>query len=151
MLQTSYETRQTHTVIKRFAERHALGASAFRSDGRVNMTMDGRYRVVLNPAAHNCVALTSQLIVLPSNGKRSAIHQLLERLMKANAGLMQQHPSTLCLDERQQVLSLQQIVAADADVAMLETAIGEFVNALAFWSRLFAAPSSNLEDELILD
>jgi hypothetical protein len=133
-----------HPTVKAFAEKHGLGAAAVRSDGRLTLTLDRKYRVHLQGAPHNRVALTAQLMALPAASTDPKPAQALERLLKTGAGLLQQHAATLCLDPRQQALLLQQQLPANADVAAVEKGVAEFTNALAFWSKVSAAEAAAL-------
>ncbi len=133
-----------HPTVKAFAQKHGLGAAAVRSDGRLTLTLDRKYRVHLQGAPHNRVALTAQLMALPAASQDAKPAQALERLLKTGAGMLQQHAATLCLDPRQQALLLQQQLPADADVAALEKGVAQFTNALAFWSKVSATEAAAL-------
>lgn len=130
-------------AVRAFASRHGIGPDAVRSDGRLTLTVDKRYRIHLQASTHNRVALVSQLMTLPAPGRPSA-DQVLERLLKAATGLMREHPSGLCIDPKLQSVLLQQTLPADADAGAVEKAIADFSNALAFWSPLCAAESAQL-------
>jgi hypothetical protein len=122
-------------VVRAFVQRHHIPTDSVRADGRVVLTIDQRYRVHLMPAPHNRAALQSELLPLPEQAERRT-DDLLLRLTKTAAGLLQRHPSTLAIDNKRQALVLQQTVAAGADLQALQDALADFANALAFWSRL---------------
>jgi hypothetical protein len=130
-------------AVRAFANRHGIGADAVRSGGRLTLTVDKRFRLHLQAATHNRVALVAQLMPMPPSGQPRN-DQAIERLMKAAAGLMRDHPSTLCADPKLQSLLLQQTLPADADAAAVEKAVADFSNVLAFWSGTCAAESARL-------
>lgn len=127
-------------VVRAFVERQRIPREALRSDGRLVLTIDRRWRVHIVSAPHHRVALQAELMGLPDRGDRR-LDDLLLRLATAAAGLMQQHASTLCIDRSRQALVLQQQLPADADPRRLREALADFANALAFWSRLCAGES----------
>ncbi|HSV46781.1 MAG TPA: CesT family type III secretion system chaperone [Ramlibacter sp.] len=136
--------RPLHPTVRAFADKHGIAGAAVRSDGRLTLTLDKKYRVHLQGAPHNRLALTAQLLSLPAATGDQKAAAALERLMKTAAGLMREHAATLCLDARQQALLLQQQLPASTDVAALEKGIAAFTNALAFWSKLGAAEAAAL-------
>lgn len=131
----------TTATVQAFAARHGLGPDAVRGGGRLTLTVDGRYRVTVQPTAHNRLALTAPLLPWPAEPDSEADRRL-ERLLRTAAGMLQQHASTLCLDTARHALTLQQCVPADSPPGTLDDAFGEFVNAMAFWQKLCAAESA---------
>lgn len=121
-------------VVRAFVQRHQIPKDAVRGSGRVALTVD-RYRVQLLPAPHHRVALQAELMALPEQGTRR-VDDLLLRLARMGAGLLQLHGSTLCIDAQRQALVLQQAVPANAELPVLEEALADFTNALAFWHRV---------------
>jgi hypothetical protein len=130
-------------ALRSFAAQNRLDPGAVRSGGRLSLTLDARYRVNLQATTHDRIALTSQLLVLPSGGPQK-LDEALGRLMRTAAGMLQQHPSTLAIDTRAQALVLQQTVPANSDCAGIETAVADFTNALAFWSKVCATEAAAL-------
>lgn len=122
-------------TVRAFVDRHRIPHDAMRGEGRVVLTVDQRWRIHLLPGPHHRVVLQAQLLGMPEPLDRRAT-ELLQRLCKAAAGLLQEHASTLCLDPQRQALVLQQTLAAGADLPALEEALADFTNALAFWSDL---------------
>jgi len=133
---------EIHPALRGFMARQGLRAQDLRSDGRLTLTIDGKYRVHLYRAPHQRMAISAQLLDLSGRYGTPATEHRLERLMNLAAGMLQQHPSSLCLDPERQTLQLQQTLTAHTDAAGLETALGEFVNALAFWHRVAAAEAT---------
>lgn len=119
-------------VVRAFVQQQRLPAEAVRGGGRVVLTIDQRFRVHLVPASHHRVALQCELLALPERPDRP-MQDLLMRLAKAAAGLMQRHASGLAIDERRRALVLQQQLPADAGVHALQQALAEFTNTLVFW------------------
>lgn len=121
-------------VVRAFVDNHRIPRDALRPDGRLVLTIDERWRVHLLPAPHQRVALQSDLLALPEQPERHT-DDLLARLGRMAAGLLQRHASTLCIDVQRNCLLLQQSVPASCELAALEDALADFCNALTFWSR----------------
>jgi hypothetical protein len=121
-----------HPAVRAYAQRNGIDASAFREDGRVTLTIDDRFRVQLRAAADGRLALSSLLLDL---GQLAAprVDATLQRLAIWAAGMMRDHASALAVDEGAQALLLQQELAANTDLAALESELADFVNVLAFW------------------
>lgn len=128
---------RAHAAVRAYALRHRLDASAFRSDGRVALDFDGRYRVTVQPAADNRIALTSRLVSLDTLS-REAREQVLVRLVYLATGMMREHAPGLCIDDREESLLLQQLVPSTTDADQLEAQLAQFVNVLAFWNHACA-------------
>lgn len=131
-----------HSAVQSFIARNGISHQDLRHDGRLSLTLDKKYRVHLHSTSHLRVALNSDLVSLAGQENDRATGEALARLMGLSAGMFQQHSSTLCIDERRQVLVLQQTLPAAADGAAVESAIAEFVNVLPFWLSACAAESS---------
>lgn len=129
---------QAHPAILAFMTRRGIPAQDLRSDGRLTLNFDQKYRVHLHSASHNRVALTAQVLSLGGRYHDSVTDEVLERLMGLSAGLLQKHASSLCVDERAKSLLLQQTLPADASAETVETSLADFVNVLPFWSSACA-------------
>lgn len=134
MTHNDYRTAPLAPVVRAFVASHRIPGDALRADGRVVLTIDERWRVHLLGAPHQRVALQSDLLALPEQPERHT-NELLARLGRLAAGLLQRHASTLCIDAHRNCLVLQQSVPASCELAALEDALADFSNALAFWSR----------------
>ena len=129
--------REAHPAVKAFMARQGMTAQDLRTDGRLTLNIDQKYRVHLHSASHNRVALTAKLMSL--EGRRTAaVDDALARLTSLGAGKLQAHASSLCLDERQHALLLQQTLPADADAGQVEAALADFVTVLPFWTSACA-------------
>ena len=126
-------------AIAAFMASQSLPASALRGDGRLTLVIDGSHRIHLQAAAHGRVAITARLLPLSAVWNQPRLDAVLEPLARKAAGLLRDHASGLCLDERRQALLLQQFVPAGADAAAVQDALAEFANALAFWRAACAA------------
>lgn len=122
-------------VVRAFVQTHRIPPEAIRTEGRLVLTMDQRWRVQVLPAPQQRVALQAELITVPETPDSRTDDTLL-RLCRMAAALLKEHASTLCIDARRQVLVLQQTVPQASDVGTLEDALADFGNALSFWSRL---------------
>ncbi len=129
---------EAHAAILAFMTRRGIPAKDLRSDGRLTLTFDQKYRVHLHSASHKRVALTAQLLSLGGRYYDAVTDEVLERLTGLSAGLLQQHASSLCLDERAKSLLLQQTLPADASAETVEAALADFVNVLPFWASACA-------------
>lgn len=128
-----------HPAVRSFMAQNGLTAHDLRRDGRLTLVIDKQYRVHIHPAPNKCMALSAVLLDLAGRYDTRETHATLARLTALAAGLLQQHASSLSLDASRQTLLLQQTLGAETDSAGFEEAIGEFVNALTFWSRACAA------------
>lgn len=131
-------------AVRAFVQRHKIPPDSIRSGGRVVVTVDGRYRVTISAASHNRLVLVADLLPLAENATESQLDAVLIRLARNAAGLLKDHSSTLCIDRGRQVLLLQQVVAAGADLGALEAAFAEFANSLMFWRALCRADVATL-------
>lgn len=129
-------------VVRAFVQTHRIPADAVRSEGRVVLTLDQRWRVHLLPAPQQRVALQAELMTVPEAPDKRT-DEALFRLCRTAAALLKEHASTLCVDTRRQALVLQQMVPQAGNVASLEEALADFVNALSFWTRLCRAETAN--------
>lgn len=130
-------------VVRAFVDTHRIPVDAVRDGGRLVLTLDQRWRVHLLPAPLQRVALQAELISVPPAPDRRTDDSL-ARLCRTACALLKEHASTLCIDTQRQVLVLQQLVPHAGDVAMLEDALADFVNALAFWTHLCRAEAPPL-------
>lgn len=128
-----------HAVVRAFMTRNGVDERQLRSDGRLTLTVENRYRVHLQSAPLNRVAISAQVLELTGRLEQAATERLLETLMNRAAGMLQRHPSTLSIDPRTEVLLLQRTLSGDTDARELEQELGEFVSALAFWHKLGSA------------
>ena len=125
-----------HPSVQGFMARRGISGSALRFDGRLSITIDGKYRVQLRPAADGQITLHARVIELPDPEKKPAADQVIENLLNRSAGLMREHASTLCLEQGGQTIRLQRILAADISIEKLEAEIAEFTNSLDYWVRI---------------
>ncbi|MCF8161234.1 MAG: CesT family type III secretion system chaperone [Polaromonas sp.] len=134
----SNNASQAHPAILAFMTRRGIAAKDLRSDGRLTLNFDQKYRVHMHTASHKRVALTTQLLSLGGRYHDSVTDEVLERLVGLSAGMLQEHASSLCLDERAKSLLLQQTLPADASAETVEAALADFVNVLPFWTSTCA-------------
>jgi hypothetical protein len=122
-----------HQVVKRFMDKHDLAPTTLRSGGRLMLTFDEADRVVVHSAPFHRVAVTSDLLRLSQIGNVQAQEQFLERIMRLTTGTMLEHSSALAVDNKRDMLVLQQAIPADAPVESMEAAIADLLNILPFW------------------
>lgn len=135
----SYNHHRTHPAVHAFMARNGISPQELRSDGKLSLSIDGKYRVHVHSGAHNRVALTTDLMSFAGRSSQAAVADALERLLTLGAGMLQQHPSTLCVDDRRQALLLQLALPASAEAEEVEKAIAELVNVLPFWRNACAS------------
>lgn len=121
-----------HPAVRAYALRHGLGEDDFRSDGRLALTIDERWRIQLQPAPQGCLALTASLVDLDTLPP-AALSRLLVELASSVTAMAREHAAGLSIDAGRQQLLLQQSLAAGTDVQQLEAELAGFVNVLAFW------------------
>jgi hypothetical protein len=127
-----------HPTVLAFMTCRQIEAGSLRRDGRLSLHFDDIHRVHICPSPHERIALTASLLALGAMPSEQAVEQLLSTLTRKATGMLQKHPSTLCIDPRGQSLQLQQVLESDINVEELENALAEFVNALAFWRETVA-------------
>ena len=128
-----------HPAIVAYAKQQGLGPAAFKSNGRLTVRFDDRYRVHLQPVASGRIAITTRLLDLASLGKRK--DEVLGRLSTLAAGLLRDHMASLCIDPSDQTLQLQAQLETDTDAARLQVELEDFLNSLEFWTRTCASAS----------
>lgn len=121
-----------HPALRAYLARHAIDPAGVRRGGRVTLTVDGTYRVHLQPAADGRLAITSVLLDLGLVAP-DRLTDFLIRLAQGACALLREHAAGLAVDDAADRLVLQQLVAASVDLTELEAELAAFVNVLAFW------------------
>jgi len=121
-------------VIREFMRCYRMPPESLRHDGRLTLRVARRSAIEIVPAPHGRFAIQSQLIALQDHPESITSAALLH-VAQVMAGMMQDHASAVCIDPRAGALVLQQTIQADSQLRALQDAVGNFVNALAFWSR----------------
>ncbi len=135
---------RAHAAVRAYALRHRLDPAAFRSDGRVMLDVDGKCRVMVQPAADNRIALTTRLVNLDTL-PREAREPVLLRLATLATGTLREHAPGLCVDEEEQALLLQAQLPATTDAEQLEAQLAQFVNVWAFWRHACLQETGRIE------
>jgi len=129
------ESMHEYKGVRDFMAQRGLTASALRSDGRLTMVIDNRFRIHLRPVSSGRLTLTANVMSLPIEPGSAASQKVVERMMNFGAGMLRDYASTLCLDKVAGMLQLQQSLSGDLTGVELGAEIGEFTNALHFWVR----------------
>jgi hypothetical protein len=129
------EITTAHSSIQQFMARQGIEKTALRSDGRLSLTIDEKYRIHLRPASDGRLALQAKVAELPGAEGNRAAEEAIERLLNLSAGMLREHASTLSLEPHGHTVQLQSLLAAETRGAQLEAEIAEFTNALDFWVR----------------
>ena len=125
-------TVPSHPLIADYAARHGI-ADGVRTDGRLTIRIDDKYRVHLLGARNGWLAISARLCSLPSD--RLERERLLAEIGRQAAGMLSNHPSTCVVDPDEDAVWLQQMVRPDTDAVGLDEAVGDFANALSFWTN----------------
>lgn len=120
-----------HPLIARYLARHAI-AQALRADGRATLTIDDKYRVHLQGARNGWLAISARLCALPPAGV--AREDFVAALGKQAGGMLAGHASACVIDPAEEALWLQQMVRPDSSEIEMDEAVGQFANALSFWT-----------------
>ncbi|HEX7747921.1 MAG TPA: hypothetical protein VF445_04135 [Bordetella sp.] len=118
-------------LISRYAARHGV-ADAVRADGRAILVIDDKYRVRFAPARNGWVALSARLCALPPAG--AARENFLAGLGRQAVGMLDKYASGCTIDPDEEALWLEQMLRPDAVDTEVDEAVGQFANALSFWT-----------------
>jgi len=120
----------SHPLIAGYAARHGIH-DGVRSDGRLTLVIDDKYRVHLLGARNGWLVISARLRALPPAGL--AREQFFADIGRHAAGMLSRQPSACVVDPDEDSLWLQQMVRPDTDAVRLDEAVGQFANALSFW------------------
>lgn len=120
-------------VLRTYMLAHRIDPRTLLPDGRLGLSFDGRWRVQVRPIGDGRLLLSAVLLDV-SALRGAALEEVLVALANYATGVMRDHESALALDEVAGRLLLQQPVSEEASLFQLESALGDFVNMLAFWS-----------------
>ena len=118
-------------LISRYAARHGV-ADAVRDDGRAIVVIDDKYRIRLAPARDGWVALSARLCPLPPAG--IGRENFLASLGKQAVGMLDKYASGCTIDSDEEALWLEQMLRPDTGDVEVDEAVGQFANALSFWT-----------------
>lgn len=121
----------SHPLIAQYVARHGI-PEVVRSDGRATVVIDDRYRVHMLGTHNGWMALSARLCALPQPGV--ARDRFLADIGRQAAGMLSSQPSACVVDPKEEALWLQQMVRPDADAVGVDEAVGDFANALSFWT-----------------
>jgi len=110
---------------------YALFLGSEQQSDRINITVDEHYRIQLSTLADSRVLMKYHLCALPEPGL--ARDQLLEQAARRVCGMMNRYATAAVVDEAENALWLQRIIAANS-VRDIDEGLGDFVNELASWS-----------------
>ena len=123
-------TLPVHPLVADYAARHGI-PDGVRSDGRLTVLIDDKYRVHLRGARNGWLTISARLCTLPPAGL--ARDRLLAEIGRQAAGMLSRHASACVVDPDEEALWLQQMVRPDTDAVGVDEAVGDFANALSFW------------------
>ncbi len=121
------------SVLKSYMVAHRVDPAALRSDGRLVLTFDAKWRVQVRPLADGRFQVSAAILDV-SRLDEPLLDDLLLRLCGLAAGVIRDHHGALALDAAAGRLLLHATIAADAALHQFEAALADFVNTLAFWS-----------------
>ncbi len=120
-------------LLRAYMVAHQVAPGSVLADGRLGLSFDGRWRVQVRPLSDGRLLLSAAVLDV-ADRSGPAREELLVALAGYATGVMRDHDSGLALDEEAGRLLLHQQVAADASLFKLESALGDFVNMLSFWT-----------------
>ena len=121
----------SHPLIAEYATRHGL-ADGVRTDGRLTVFIDDKYRIHLLAARNGWLALSARLCSLPQD--KLACERFMAEIGRLAAGMLSGHASACVVDSNEEALWLQQMIRPDTDAVGVDEAVGGFANALSFWT-----------------
>lgn len=122
-----------HPLLLRYLARTGVGEQALRADGRATIVIDDKYRVHLQPDSGGWLSLMSRIVPLPAAG--IARDRLLLEMGRLAAGMLSAHACGCVIDKKEEAVWLQQSIRPDSSDVDIDEAIGQFANALSFWTR----------------
>jgi len=127
---------QEHAGLTAYLRRNGMDQGSQRSDGALVLIFDGQYRIYFRPAPKGALALETRL--LPLDPERAAADRQLALALDFAMSRIVAHAQALVLSGPGTALMLQQVIGADADQAVVEGALEDFVNAVASWQSVMA-------------
>ena len=119
-------------LLQAYAQQLGMAAGDRSINEPLDMSVDDRYRLRLRALPEGGIAIVSRLRSLPDAGKDR--DELVLRVSQMALGMMKEHASTCVVDSSERAIWLQQTVATNS-THEIDEAVGEFVNALAFWAK----------------
>ena len=119
-------------LLQAYAQQLGMAAGDRSINEPLDMNVDDHYRLRLRALPEGGIAIVSRLRSLPDAGKDR--DELVLRVSQMALGMMKEHASTCVVDSSERAIWLQQTVATNS-THEIDEAVGEFVNALAFWAK----------------
>ena len=119
-------------LLQAYAQQLGMATGDRSINEPLDMSVDDRYRLRLRALPEGGIAIVSRLRTLPDAGKDR--DELVLRVSQMALGMMKEHASTCVVDSSERAIWLQQTVATNS-THEIDEAVGEFVNALAFWAK----------------
>ena len=115
------------SLLHAYAQQLGISADDRSVNEPLDMQVDDRYRL-----PQGGIVIVSRLRSLPD--EEFDRDELLLRVSQMALGMMKEHASTCVVDSSERAIWLQQTVATNS-THEIDEAVGEFVNALAFWAK----------------
>lgn len=125
--------RPRHRGLAGYLERHGLGDAQARDDGSLVLMFGERLRVFARPGLHGEVVFECRLMPVDLKTRRG--EDCIVRALDAAGNRWLRSSEALALSPQEDMLLLQQPVAADGDVDEVENNLHAFVDAVGFWRR----------------
>jgi hypothetical protein len=125
---------QLHAGLRNYLDRMNISQDPDQQ-GKIVLTFDQRYRIRCWPTTGGDLILESNIFNLPADAHERA--ELLNEALCSAAGRLYTCSDTLILDEDENVVYVQQRIAADAAFDEFESELEQFLNALGNWRQLF--------------
>ena len=120
------------SLLHAYAQQLGISADDRSVNEPLDMQVDDRYRLRLRGLPQGGIVIVSRLRSLPD--EEFDRDELLLRVSQMALGMMKEHASTCVVDSSERAIWLQQTIATNS-THDVDEAVGEFVNALAFWSK----------------
>jgi hypothetical protein len=127
----------THPLVQGYLHRHQVPASQLRADGRLTLSLGERARMQLQPLPGGALLFEGRVAPLPPAGR--ARTERIDRMLRASAARMAQHPQALAIDAAAEAWVLQLRVDEDLSPVAFDEAVDDFFRALVFWKAMEAA------------
>ena len=125
----------SHAGLAAYCARNPADGERERHGDSISWIFDGEYRISCELASGGDLLLEARVIELPQDQRLA--DETLAEAMQCLAFRVHEHAEALVLSENEDILLIQQTVAADADVDAFESSLERFINALANWRQAF--------------
>lgn len=129
MLTSSLARYASAQLLMQYA--HHIGDASFaQGSSRLNLTIDGRYRVQLRVVDALRVMIRARLDSLPAQGPARDL--ALQRMGQIACVSMERSTAACVIDDDEEAFWLRQL-SEPRSIEDIDTLVGDFINELVFW------------------